>query len=111
VIDAGSYKPVLAMPFRAIGSLSPLVRMVQIIPTYKCESVSMNSLVFAMFGMPGPMEMLIILAIFLLLFGGRQLPSLMRNLGASAREFKKGVQGMDEEAGRSDAFAEDDKSD
>jgi hypothetical protein len=29
---AGSYKPVLAMPFRAIGSLSPLVRMVKNFP-------------------------------------------------------------------------------
>jgi sec-independent protein translocase protein TatA len=71
----------------------------------------MNSLVFAMFGMPGPMEMLIILAIFLLLFGGRQLPSLMRNLGASAREFKKGVQGMDEELDEATRTLKDEKSD
>ncbi|MCL4207832.1 MAG: twin-arginine translocase TatA/TatE family subunit [Pirellulaceae bacterium] len=71
----------------------------------------MNSLMFAMFGMPGPMEMLIILAIFLLLFGGRQLPSLMRNLGASAREFKKGVQGMDEELDEATRSLKDDKSD
>lgn len=71
----------------------------------------MNSLVFAMFGMPGPMEMLIILAIFLLLFGGRQLPSLMKNLGASAREFKKGVQGMDEELDDATRTLKDDKSD
>jgi sec-independent protein translocase protein TatA len=70
----------------------------------------MNSLMFAMFGMPGPMEMLIILAIFLLLFGGRQLPSLMRNLGASAREFKKGVQGMDEELDEATRSLKDDKS-
>jgi sec-independent protein translocase protein TatA len=70
----------------------------------------MNSLLFAMFGMPGPMEMLIILAIFLLLFGGRQLPSLMRNLGASAREFKKGVQGMDEELDEATRSLKDDKS-
>jgi sec-independent protein translocase protein TatA len=71
----------------------------------------MNSLMFAMFGMPGPMEMLIVLAIFLLLFGGRQLPSLMRNLGASAREFKKGVQGMDEELDEATRSLKDDKSD
>jgi sec-independent protein translocase protein TatA len=69
----------------------------------------MNSLLFA-FMTPGPMEMLIILAIFLLLFGGRQLPSLMRNLGASAREFKKGVQGMDEEMNEAKRSLEDDKS-
>ena len=48
-------------------------------------------------GMPGPMEMLIILAIVLLLFGGARLPSLMRNLGRSAKEFQKGVHGVDEE--------------
>ena len=43
------------------------------------------------FGMPGPTEMMIILFICLLLFGGSRLPSLMRNLGSSAREFQKGV--------------------
>jgi sec-independent protein translocase protein TatA len=68
----------------------------------------MNSLMFAWIT-PGPMEMLIILAIFLLLFGGRQLPSLMRNLGASAREFKKGVQGMDEELEEATRSLEDNK--
>lgn len=51
----------------------------------------MSSALFAFIGMPGPMELLIILGIFLLLFGSR-LPSVMRNLGASAREFKKGIQ-------------------
>jgi sec-independent protein translocase protein TatA len=51
----------------------------------------MSSSLFAFIGMPGPMELLIILGIFLLLFGSR-LPSVMRNLGASAREFKKGIQ-------------------
>ena len=56
----------------------------------------MTNLLFAI-GMPGPMELLIILMILLLLFGGARLPSLMRNLGSSAREFKKGVQGMEEE--------------
>jgi sec-independent protein translocase protein TatA len=69
----------------------------------------MNSLLLAWIT-PGPMEMLIILAIFLLLFGGRQLPSLMRNLGASAREFKKGVQGMGEEVDEAKRSLEDDKS-
>ena len=50
------------------------------------------------FGMPGPTEMIIVLVICLLLFGGARLPSLMRNLGASAREFQKGVRdGSDED--------------
>ena len=44
----------------------------------------------------GPMHWVIIGVIVLLLFGNR-LPSVMRNLGLSAREFKKGVQGAEEE--------------
>jgi sec-independent protein translocase protein TatA len=47
-------------------------------------------------GMPGPLEMLIIAAIFLLLFGNR-LPSVMRSLGKGIVEFKKGVQGIEDE--------------
>lgn len=45
---------------------------------------------------PGPMEMAIIAGIGLLLFGNR-LPSVMRSLGRSVVEFKKGVQGIEEE--------------
>ena len=56
----------------------------------------MTSPLFAFIGMPGPMELMIILGIFLLLFGSR-LPSVMRNLGASAREFKKGAEGIGED--------------
>lgn len=57
-----------------------------------------------MFGAPGPMEMLIIGVIVLLLFGNR-LPSVMRSLGRGVVEFKKGVQGIEEEidsAGKKD---------
>jgi len=57
----------------------------------------MNQAVFALIGAPGIQELLIILVICLLLFGSSRLPSLMRSLGSSAREFKKGVQGVDEE--------------
>ena len=42
-------------------------------------------------GFPGTTEMLIFLFVVLLLFGGAKLPSLMRNLGKSANEFKRGM--------------------
>ncbi len=43
------------------------------------------------FGFPGMPEMLIVLFLALLLFGGAKLPGLMRNLGKSANEFKRGM--------------------
>lgn len=42
----------------------------------------------AAFGFSG-MELLLVLAILLLLFGGSKLPSLARGLGESIKEFKK----------------------
>ena len=54
------------------------------------------SALFGYFGMPGPLEMIIIAAIILLLFGNR-LPSVMRSLGRGVVEFKKGIQGIEEE--------------
>ena len=50
------------------------------------------------FGMPGWMEIAIIALIVLLLFGNR-LPSVMRSLGSSIVEFKKGVREGDEDDG------------
>ena len=44
---------------------------------------------------PGPLQIIIVLAIVLLLFGNR-LPSLARSLGQSLVEFKKGVKEIDE---------------
>ena len=43
------------------------------------------------FGAPGAVELAIIAGIVLLLFGGSKLPSLMRNLGRSTNEFKRGM--------------------
>ncbi len=44
-------------------------------------------------GMP---ELLMILAILLLLFGGSKLPSLAKGLGQSVKEFKKATKDEDE---------------
>jgi sec-independent protein translocase protein TatA len=46
-------------------------------------------------GMPGPFELIVIALIVLLLFGKR-LPGLMRSLGQSVVEFKRGVNDPDQ---------------
>ena len=43
----------------------------------------------------GWVEILLIVAIILLLFGGKRIPELMRGLGRGAREFKEGLKGDD----------------
>lgn len=45
-----------------------------------------------MFGLGAP-ELIIILVILLLLFGGAKLPQLSRSIGQSMREIRKGVEG------------------
>lgn len=45
----------------------------------------------------GPTELIIVLVIFMMLFGAARLPKVARSLGESAKEFRKGV----EEAQRS----------
>ena len=46
----------------------------------------------------GTQELLIIALIVLLLFGGTQIPKLMRGLGKGVKSFKDGMDGKDEEA-------------
>ena len=52
---------------------------------------------FAYFGLPGPVELIIVAGIVLLLFGNR-LPSVMRSMGRGIVEFKKGVQGIEDQS-------------
>jgi sec-independent protein translocase protein TatA len=49
---------------------------------------------FAFLG--APMEMIIVLVVVLLLFGNR-LPSVMRSLGRGVTEFKKGIEGIEDD--------------
>lgn len=49
-------------------------------------------------GKLGPTEIILILAIVLLLFGGKKIPELMRGLGKGVKSFKDGVKGEDEES-------------
>lgn len=52
----------------------------------------------------GP-ELIIILVILLVLFGGAKLPQLARSVGSAQREFKKGLSGDEESAKSADADA------
>ena len=45
---------------------------------------------------PGGMELVIIVLVVLLLFGGKKIPELARGLGKGIREFKDGLKDTDE---------------
>ena len=44
----------------------------------------------------GWLEIVLIIALVLLLFGGKKIPELMRGLGQGTREFKEGLRGDDD---------------
>ncbi len=48
----------------------------------------MTSPLFLM-GIPGGWELIVIILIVVLLFGGRKIPELMKGLGQGMKEFKK----------------------
>jgi sec-independent protein translocase protein TatA len=50
-----------------------------------------------MVGMFGSSEMVIVLVIVLVLFGGSQLPKLAKNLGKAQKEFKAGMEEADKD--------------
>jgi sec-independent protein translocase protein TatA len=55
----------------------------------------LNTLLFSL----GPSEIILIVAVVLLLFGGRKIPELMKGLGQGMREFKKAAKGDTEDLG------------
>ena len=46
-------------------------------------------------GMVGPWQVIIIVALILLLFGGKKIPELMKGIGSGIKEFKKSVKDDD----------------
>jgi len=54
----------------------------------------------------GPWQILLVLAIILILFGGKKLPELAHSLGKSLGEFKKGKEEGDKEAAKPEVAAE-----
>jgi sec-independent protein translocase protein TatA len=60
--------------------------------------------------MPGGPELIIILVVVLVLFGGSQLPKLAKNLGKAQKEFKDGMADADKpgDAGAAPSSTSDD---
>ncbi len=50
----------------------------------------------------GPWQVVLIVAVVLLLFGGRKIPELMRGLGKGVKEFKDATQGGDKKDDEND---------
>ena len=73
------------------------------IPTfsiYLCPDIITNLLrqqIIQLMGRLGVTEILIILLVVLLLFGGKKIPELMKGLGSGINEFKKAAKGEEEE--------------
>ena len=57
----------------------------------------MMNLAFVMMGWIGPWQVVLIVLVVLLLFGGRKIPELMRGLGGGVKEFKKAVKDDEED--------------
>lgn len=58
--------------------------------------------------MIGTWEIILIVLVVLLLFGGKKIPELMRGLGKGVRSFKDGVNGKEESS--ADAAKHDDSA-
>lgn len=63
-----------------------------------------------MFGIGRFEELLVVLAIILVLFGGRKLPELSKGLGDSIREIRKGFKDSDTHAKKEPVVAEESAS-
>lgn len=55
---------------------------------HKIENIMTPNIIL---GMIGPWQIVLIVLVVLLLFGGKKIPELMRGLGKGVREFKDGI--------------------
>ena len=61
----------------------------------------MLNMILLVFGL-GTTEIILIVLVVLLLFGGRKIPELMRGVGKGVKSFKDGIAGMDEDLKETD---------
>ena len=62
---------------------------------YICKKKIIMNLSILLFS-PGPTEIIVILVIVLLLFGGKKIPELMKGLGKGMKEFKDASKGEED---------------
>lgn len=69
----------------------------------------MELLFLGSIGLP---EIIVLVLIVLLIFGGRKIPELMKGLGKGVRSFKDGMKGIDleDDGKKDDARQEDNKT-
>ena len=60
-------------------------------------------------GVFGPWQVIIILAVVLLLFGGKKIPELMKGLGQGVKEFKDASKGEAEKKAETETKEEEKK--
>ena len=59
--------------------------------------------------MIGTKEILLILLVVLLLFGGKKIPELMRGMGKGVKSFKEGLDGMEVKPSETTSKTEEEK--
>lgn len=58
---------------------------------------------------PGPWELILILLVLLLFFGGKKLPELARSMGTSITQFKRGLKESNESIQRPESGGDDEE--
>ncbi|MCB2221437.1 MAG: twin-arginine translocase TatA/TatE family subunit [Bacteroidetes bacterium] len=61
-------------------------------------------------GIIGPWQIVLIVLVVLLLFGGKKIPELMRGLGKGVREFKDGINPDDSSKEKNDSVDKKEQS-
>ncbi len=65
---------------------------------------------FIQLGMIGPWQVLLIILVVVLLFGGRKIPELMKGLGQGMKEFKKATKDDEPDNNNEKELKKDSKS-
>jgi len=65
--------------------------------TGQAENLTIDKKEIAMFGSLGIWEILLIVVVVALLFGGKKLPELGKGLGQGIKNFKNAVKGVDKD--------------